>query len=318
MKITALATSVLLAISLLAFAPVATAAKGTFKNCAAFNKQYSTGVARSGAEANAASARLMERPIVSKKVYAAARKANKKLGTPADGVLCEVPVPKIPPSKPLGMTAIPDAVSPSSAMTLTWQVPAKDGNSPVTGYVISDGTRSFTSSVSTYTVTGLTAETAYTFFVTAKNVIGVSQPASVRASTQRAKLVLPENSGWQLTGTATSSYLRADATVGRVLPLGNAAELGVSFYGSTCSGEWYESAFIGVEFLNAGGNVLPGPFGFGKELLGYSAGRSDFSSAGCGGETVDLKDFPGAVSIRVVDSSGSIAGTVALFAGRYL
>lgn len=297
-------------------APPASAATHKYKNCAVFNEEYPRGVAKTAAAAQRAVSRGYQRPRVSSRLFKEAVKWNPRLGTPADRVLCEVPVPKTPPSEPLGLTAALDAASPASAITLTWRVPANDGNAAITGYEVSDGTRSFTTPDTSYTVTDLAAETRYQFTVRALNAIGASPPVYVTASTAVAKLLLPANSGWQLSNTGT--YLRADATPGLVLPLGNAPALGIAFYGSTCSGEWYESAFVGVEFLDGGGNVLPGPYGFGKELLGYLAGTSDFNSSGCGGETVDLDRYPGAVSVRVVSSGGSIRGSVALFAGRHL
>lgn len=136
---------------------------------------------------------------------------------------------------------------------------------------------------------------------------------------QPTKLELPPNSGWEITTNqfSGSQYLKSNAEVGRVLPLGNAAQLGLSLYGSTCSGEWYESAFVGVELLDAAGNVIPNKFGRGTELLGYLAGTSDISSAGCGGETIKLSDWPGVTAVRVVSNSGS-TGTLALFGSNYL
>jgi hypothetical protein len=133
------------------------------------------------------------------------------------------------------------------------------------------------------------------------------------------KLQLPDNSGWEITTNqfSGSQYLRANADAGKVLPLGNAAALGLSFYGSTCSGEWYESAFVGIEFLDSSGNVIANKFGRSPELLGYLAGNSDFSSAGCGGESVKLSEWPGVAAARIVSNSGS-SGTVALFGSNYL
>jgi hypothetical protein len=141
-------------------------------------------------------------------------------------------------------------------------------------------------------------------------------PTPTRTPTP-TKLVLPDNSGWGLEGTSLSGYLTASATIGTVLPLGNAASLGISFYGITCSGEWYESGFVGVEFLDQNGAVIPTIIGTPTHLFGYSAGRSDFNSSGCGGETLNLKDLPTATSVRIVSDSGR-NGSVSLFAGRFL
>jgi len=133
------------------------------------------------------------------------------------------------------------------------------------------------------------------------------------------KIQLPDSSGWEVATNqfSGSRYLRANADSGKTLPLGNAAQLGLSLYGSTCSGEWYESAFVGIEFLDANGSPIPNRFGRTTELLGYLAGTSDFSSAGCGGETVTLSDWTGVTAIRIVSNSGS-TGTVALFGTDYL
>lgn len=102
-----------------------------------------------------------------------------------------------------------------------------------------------------------------------------------------------------------------------MLPLGNAAGLGIDLYGSTCSGEWYDSAFVGIELLDGNGTPIPGDLGLGIECLGYSAGRSDFSSAGCDGRTISLDWWPNATAIRVASNGGG-SGSVSLWAWNYL
>jgi len=138
-------------------------------------------------------------------------------------------------------------------------------------------------------------------------------------TSQPLQLVLPENSGWQIVSStySNSKYLESPVVEGTVLQLGNARTLGLDLHGFTCSGEWYESAFIGVEFLDENGNVIPGRFGLNKELLGYFAGRSDFSTVGCGSDEAKLSDWPGAVALRVVSVSGSTS-SLRIFPGKYL
>lgn len=138
-------------------------------------------------------------------------------------------------------------------------------------------------------------------------------------TSQPLQLVLPENSGWQIVTSAysNSKYLNSPVVEGTVLQLGNARVLGLRVHGFTCSGEWYDSAFIGIEFLDQNGNVIPGRFGLNKELLGYSAGRSDFSTAGCGSDDANLSDWPGAVALRVVSISGR-TNSLTMFPGKYL
>lgn len=132
------------------------------------------------------------------------------------------------------------------------------------------------------------------------------------------KLVLPENSGWAVDeGITGIRSLKAPATIGAILPLGNAASLGISFYGITCSGEWFESGFVGVEFLDQNGAVIPTIIGTPTHLFGYSAGRSRINSSGCGGETLNLKEVPTATSVRIVSDSGR-NGSISLFANQFL
>lgn len=160
-------------------APGAAAAKAPFKNCSTFNAKYPTGVARSQQEAEAAVARRFERPTVNRKVYAQARKANKRLGSPRDGVLCEVPLPVTTPGAPRDVTSRPGG---ARAVYLQWNAPESDGNAPITGYVVR-GPGSISVQGNRATVTGLNPDTEYTFELLAVNVAGQGAPASIAVRT---------------------------------------------------------------------------------------------------------------------------------------
>jgi hypothetical protein len=164
----------------------ANAAPSTYKNCAAFNMKYPAGVARSIPEANAAFARYMEQPSVNTKAYAAARKANKKLGTPNDGVLCEVPRKVTTPSAP---TALTSSDARTTSVYIQWNPPQSDGNAPITGYVVK-GSGSHTVTGNKAYISGLQPGTAYTFEVVAVNIAGQGAPTSIGVSTVAEPVVV--------------------------------------------------------------------------------------------------------------------------------
>jgi hypothetical protein len=150
-------------------APAAQAASGPFKNCAAFNAKYPTGIARSQPEADAAYARRMQLPTIDRVVYAKARKANKRLGTPADGVLCEVARQITVPSAPRDVTT---QLGATRAVYLQWNNPESDGGAPILSYIVrGPGTISLQGS-NKATVSGLQPDTEYTFEVIAVNEAG--------------------------------------------------------------------------------------------------------------------------------------------------
>jgi Tol biopolymer transport system component len=87
------------------------------------------------------------------------------------------------PSAPTNVAAVPG----DSQASVSWKVPATNGGSPITGYVVTPyiGTVAQTSlakpvgpSVLSVSLTGLTDGTVYTFRVVAKNLVG-SSPAAV-------------------------------------------------------------------------------------------------------------------------------------------
>jgi uncharacterized repeat protein (TIGR02543 family) len=106
-------------------------------------------------------------------------------------------VPAGLPSEPLGVSG----TGTGGTVSLTWNVPDSNGGSPITDYIVqfrainastwttfNDGISTSTSA----TVTGLTAGSEYEFRVTAKNVIGNSQPSLVSPAVETLPLA-PSN-----------------------------------------------------------------------------------------------------------------------------
>src|SRR2546426_948620 len=114
----------------------------------------------------------------------------------------------VAPSSPTGLTAT--AVS-SSQISLSWTA-ANNGGSAITGYKIErstdDGTTWSTlvantgSTATTYSDTGLTHTTTYTYRVSAINSVGTGSPSSTTSATTFAAAPSPPSA---LTATAVSS-----------------------------------------------------------------------------------------------------------------
>ena len=100
---------------------------------------------------------------------------------PASNEVLAVPVTV--PGAPAGLTA----TAGNAQVTLSWGAPASDGGSPVSGYIIYQGTSpggetgapvsGTLVTVTSYTVTGLTNGTTYYFRVIAVNAVGQSPPS---------------------------------------------------------------------------------------------------------------------------------------------
>jgi titin len=122
-------------------------------------------------------------------------------------------VPATVPGAPVGLTATPG----KSKVTLTWAAPAS-GGSPITGYIIYQGTspggetgtqvNGSQVTATSYTVAGLTNGTTYYFKAIAVNAVGLS-PLSGEASATLPPIVTPSttpaSSATTPTGTAPAS-----------------------------------------------------------------------------------------------------------------
>jgi len=113
------------------------------------------------------------------------------------------------PNSPTNITVI--AVSPTQ-INIFWNAPSSDGGSPITGYKVEvkSGSGSYsiltnTQSTTSYSHTGLTTGTAYTYKVSAINSVGTSAASSeistTPTSSSTASLPQPPS---DLIGYATS------------------------------------------------------------------------------------------------------------------
>src|SRR4051794_27377557 len=152
------------------------------------------------------------------------------------------PVPSPPPGPPLGVTA----TAGDRSVPLTWTAPSSDGGSPITGYRVtpyingSPQTPIATGSTATsFTVTGLTNGTTYTFTVAATNSTGYgAESQQSNAVTPAPPTVAgrptgvagaPRDSAVALTWTAPTSDGGTAITSYRIVPyIGNNAQTPVT------------------------------------------------------------------------------------------
>lgn len=167
---------------------------------------------------------------------------------------------------------------------LVWVAPADNGGSAITGYRIERSTGgAFSVIVSdtgntnvTYTDTGLTNDTTYTYRVSAINAIGVSVPSNTDSATPAAAGGVPGDSGWVAAGTLTQGDDGLDdwntplaasdqttddfAVTDALLNTGGSEWLIFSNFGLTTTEVPADATITGIEFRNV--NVNSG-VGFG-------------------------------------------------------
>jgi len=117
----------------------------------------------------------------------------------------------LPPQPPTGLTAT--AIS-SSQINLSWTAPNNNGGSSITGYKIEQSTDSGStwnvivsntgSTGTTYSNTGLSPSTTYTYRVSTINSVGTSSPSSISSATTNTQL-FPPQPPTNLSATAVSS-----------------------------------------------------------------------------------------------------------------
>jgi hypothetical protein len=179
------------------------------------------------------------------------------------------------PSEPISFTAIP--LTGGTSIALSWSAPVNNG-SIVTSYTISRGATQSTatqiattaSNVTTFTDTGLTPTTAYTYTVFATNFVGTSPNAVVSASTiagvpSAPVISVTGSSGGSLDNPAiysvswTTPANNGSAITGYVIESYGYSEVW-QFYGSTTSTSGTFYADVGGDYgirvyaVNAAGN----------------------------------------------------------------
>jgi titin len=124
------------------------------------------------------------------------------------------------PTAPLNVTA---SVAGADRVTVAWQPPLYDGDSPITGYVVTpvQGTTALapvTAAASPFTVTGLTGNTTYTFRVAATNANATGPTATSAAVTTPATPcpVAGATNVWTGAAGNTSWTTAANWSAGRV------------------------------------------------------------------------------------------------------
>jgi len=112
------------------------------------------------------------------------------------------------PTAPQSVAATP-STSASGAITVTWSAPADDGGSGISGYQVLRGGTAIADLgvVGTYTDTGLTPGTSYTYTVRAKNAVtAAAGTQSVDSSSSSATAPGNPTAPQSLTATASSSH----------------------------------------------------------------------------------------------------------------
>ncbi|TLY01990.1 MAG: fibronectin type III domain-containing protein, partial [Thaumarchaeota archaeon] len=135
--------------------------------------------------------------------------AINSVGTGSPSTTASAATLAVAPSPPTGLAA---SASSSSQISLSWTAPTDNGGSAITGYKIersTDGGTTWSTLVAntgntatTYSDTGLTHTTTYTYRVSAINSIGTSSASSVASATTPIAAPSPPTG---LTATAASS-----------------------------------------------------------------------------------------------------------------
>jgi len=101
----------------------------------------------------------------------------------------------VAPSAPQSFTAT--AVSGGTSVNLSWAAPATNGGAAITSYTLKRGaTTIYTGAGTSFTDTGLTPQTAYSYTVLATNSVGNGPTASASATTSAGVPSAPSLTGY--------------------------------------------------------------------------------------------------------------------------
>ncbi|HET8931701.1 MAG TPA: kelch repeat-containing protein [Acidimicrobiales bacterium] len=171
-----------------------------------------------------------------------------------------------PPTAPTTVTAGEG----DAQATVSWDPPATDGGSPITGYTVTaspGGATCTTTGAATCVVDGLTNGTSYTFTATATNTIGIGP-----ASTSSPPVTPAVSAQWQQVMPAIYNAPETRATSG-VAPLGNGRTVlyGGSLDGSTAAGDTW--IWAGDAWTELHPTTTPGPL-LGVSMAALPGGRA--------------------------------------------
>ena len=144
-----------------------------------------------------------------------------------------------------GAPTIGTASAGNTQATVTFAAPASTGGSAITGYTVtsSPGALAVTGAASPLIVTGLTNGTAYTFAVTARNVIGTSLPSAATNSVTPVAVTVP---GAPTIGTASAGNAQATVSFSAPAITGGSAITGYTVTSNPAGGVDANAATTGL------------------------------------------------------------------------
>ena len=195
--------------------------------------------------------------------------ATNSLGTSISSASSAAVTPATTPTAPTNVQAAPA----HSQATVSWALPSSSGGQPITSYTVTTspgGATCTSASVLTCVLTGLTDGTAYTFTVTASNLVG-SSPSSTSSAAMYPGIVIngidvyPGGSyvGANLSGANLTNYSLTNANLTNA-NLSNANLATATFFGTNFTGAKFSNdVIVGTNFAGAtfGGNVWTGMTG---------------------------------------------------------
>jgi len=167
------------------------------------------------------------------------------------GVVAGSIVSAVAPGAPTSFTA---TAASSSSINLSWAAPSTNGGAPITSYTLKRGTTTiYTGSGTSFTNTGLSGGTGYSYTVLASNIIGDGPTASASATTPAGVPSAPT-----VTAVVTGTYPIYDAEGYDIIGYGNSYTMYIS--NSNNNGSPITNTRVEFSYSEGGSwNSTPGP-----------------------------------------------------------